>query len=243
LDSRATPPSAERRARRAPGEIHDLILDAARRSFNERGYARATTRDIAARAEVNETLLFRNFGSKANLFAEAVLEPMADFLSQWLELTDPSTDAVSDLLQERFTDSLYASVTENRGMLLTFFATSVFEPEVLAGHAATTRVEGALDDLADACEERLVRLGVDTSEMDVRISARATIAMILGVALFEEWLLPHGAHRPSRSEVVEELTRQILFGGFNERPDAFRESARSRTRTGRAARSTGARSR
>jgi AcrR family transcriptional regulator len=234
-----SPTGAPRRARRAPGEIHDLILDAARQSFNERGYARATTRDIAARADVNETLLFRNFGSKANLFAEAVLEPMADFLRQWLELTDPDTDAVMDVIQERFTDSLYASVTENRGMLLTFFATSVFEPEVLAGHAATAHVEAALDELADACEERLVRLGVDTAGMDVRISARGTIAMILAMALFEEWLLPHGAHRPSRTEVVEELTRQILYGGFNERPDTFRENTGSPSRRTRAASSRG----
>ena len=215
----------QRRARRQPGEIQDLILNAARDSFNEKGYARSTTREIAARADVAETLLFRNFGSKANLFGEAVLLPMAEFIEQWVDLTEPSTDDVSDLMQERFTESLYASVAENRGMLLTFFATSVFEPEVLEGHEAAARIQRAMDRLADACEERLTRLGIDTSDRDIGISARGSIAMILGVALFEDWLLPRGRHRPSRNKVTMELTRQILYGGFNERPAAFRRSS------------------
>jgi AcrR family transcriptional regulator len=226
------------RRRRAPGEIQRLILDAARQSFTERGYARSTTRDIAARADVAETLLFRNFGSKANLFGESALAPMADFLARWVDFTDPDTDDQAEVLQRRFTEALYQRAVENRGLLLTFFATSVFEPEVLEGHEATQRIQQAIDDLAKGCEERLVRLGVDTSELNVGISARATIAMILGVALFEDWLMPRG-RRPSRAQVVDEMTRQILFGGFNERPAGFRPappSARRRTGTARTTR-------
>jgi AcrR family transcriptional regulator len=233
------------RRRRAPGEIHHLILGAARASFEERGYARSTTRDIAARADVAETLLFRNFGSKANLFAEAVLAPLADFFGSWVELTEPSTDAVNEVMQERFTEALYASTAENRGLLLTFFATSVFEPAVLEGHEAAGRIQSAIDDLANVCEERLARLGVDTTHMDVGLSSRAVIAMILGVALFEDWLLPRGSRRPSRRRVVHELTRQILYGGFDERPPQFaREKAAGvpakarRTGTGRGRRET-----
>ncbi|MEU3630060.1 TetR family transcriptional regulator [Streptomyces fradiae] len=48
------------------------MLTAARELFAERGYERATVRDIAARAGVNQALLFRHFGSKRALFGEAV---------------------------------------------------------------------------------------------------------------------------------------------------------------------------
>jgi AcrR family transcriptional regulator len=195
-----------------------LILGAARQTFAEKGYARSTTRDIAARADVAETLLFRNFGSKANLFGEAVLLPLADFFEQWLEFLDPGTDEQTEDLQQDFTAALYDGVTDHRGLLMTLFGTGVFEPEVLDGHEVSARVHQALDRLADACEERLARLGTDTTGMDVRLSARASIAMIIGVALFEEWLLPRGHQRPSRDHLVHEVSRQILYGGFNQRP-------------------------
>ncbi|MEU3448769.1 TetR family transcriptional regulator [Streptomyces thermolilacinus] len=48
------------------------MLAAASELFAERGYERATVRDIAARAGVNQALLFRHFGSKRALFGEAV---------------------------------------------------------------------------------------------------------------------------------------------------------------------------
>ncbi|MGW2628723.1 TetR/AcrR family transcriptional regulator [Streptomyces chattanoogensis] len=48
------------------------LLDAASELFAERGYERATVRDIAARAGANQALLFRYFGSKKALFGEVM---------------------------------------------------------------------------------------------------------------------------------------------------------------------------
>ena len=61
------------RPHRRDPEGHRLaILEAARSSFGERGYARATVRDIAARAGVTHGLVLRQFGTKENLFLAAV---------------------------------------------------------------------------------------------------------------------------------------------------------------------------
>lgn len=54
-------------------ETRERILAAAARLFGEQGYARSTTRALAAAAGVNEVTLFRHFGSKEKLFA-AVLD-------------------------------------------------------------------------------------------------------------------------------------------------------------------------
>jgi AcrR family transcriptional regulator len=54
-------------------DTRQRILQAAARVFAEKGYARATTRALAAAAGVNEVTLFRRFGNKQNLFA-AVIE-------------------------------------------------------------------------------------------------------------------------------------------------------------------------
>jgi len=54
----------------------DEILDAARDCFGERGYDRATIRDIAARAGVDPALVLHYFGSKEQLFAAALEIPL-----------------------------------------------------------------------------------------------------------------------------------------------------------------------
>nr|WP_070029932.1 TetR family transcriptional regulator [Streptomyces sp. F-1] len=50
------------------------ILHAAGAMFAERGYEAATVRDIAARAGVNQALIFRYFGSKKALLAEVMAQ-------------------------------------------------------------------------------------------------------------------------------------------------------------------------
>lgn len=57
-------------------ETRQRIIEAAAEVFAEKGYARATTRALAAAAGVNEVTLFRHFGNKEGLFA-AVTEQYA----------------------------------------------------------------------------------------------------------------------------------------------------------------------
>ncbi|MCE7011560.1 TetR family transcriptional regulator [Kibdelosporangium philippinense] len=59
------------------------LLDAARDLFADRGYDRTTVRDIAARAGVNQALLFRYFGSKEALFAAVVARSGKERLAEY----------------------------------------------------------------------------------------------------------------------------------------------------------------
>jgi AcrR family transcriptional regulator len=67
-----------RRAGRRAGEsrTREAILDAARRSFAEHGYDRATIRGIAAGAGVNPALVHHFYGTKEGLFAVAMRLPV-----------------------------------------------------------------------------------------------------------------------------------------------------------------------
>ncbi|WP_404434266.1 TetR family transcriptional regulator [Microbacterium lacus] len=67
------------------------ILAAARRQFAEKGFARATVRDIASAAGVSAALVMKLFGSKAGLYAEAghLSVPLAE-----LDLTRPQIGRV-----------------------------------------------------------------------------------------------------------------------------------------------------
>ncbi|MBF0472413.1 MAG: TetR/AcrR family transcriptional regulator [Nitrospirae bacterium] len=51
-------------------DTHQNILHAAMELISQKGYLKATTREIAALASVTELTLFRHFGSKENLFKE-----------------------------------------------------------------------------------------------------------------------------------------------------------------------------
>jgi AcrR family transcriptional regulator len=66
-------PASEESPGSRADETRQRILRAAAQVFAEAGYARATTRALAAEAGVNEVTLFRHFGNKQNIFA-AVIE-------------------------------------------------------------------------------------------------------------------------------------------------------------------------
>src|ERR1700691_6032256 len=64
-----------RRHRRDPEASRVAILGAAREVFTERGYARATIREIARRAGVTHGLVMRHFGTKEQLLIAALPGP------------------------------------------------------------------------------------------------------------------------------------------------------------------------
>lgn len=78
--------------RPGPSRTRDQILRAARDLFAERGYARTTIRAVAAAAEVHQGLVHHYFGSKEQLYREA-LDPTVD---PWEVLTRLLDDTPRD---------------------------------------------------------------------------------------------------------------------------------------------------
>ncbi len=72
MNDQEAPDEPPRRRRRDPEGHRAAILEAARHTFAERGYARTTLREIAARAGVTHGLISRQFSSKERLFLAAV---------------------------------------------------------------------------------------------------------------------------------------------------------------------------
>ncbi|SDQ51463.1 DNA-binding transcriptional regulator, AcrR family [Thermostaphylospora chromogena] len=69
MDRSAPPPARRRRDRAA---TRTALLDAARRRFSRQGYDGTGIREIASDAGVDAALIFRYFGSKRKLYAEAM---------------------------------------------------------------------------------------------------------------------------------------------------------------------------
>jgi AcrR family transcriptional regulator len=201
-----------RPTRRAPGEGRRLLLQAARELFEESGYARTTTRMIAERAGVAEALLFRNFGSKAALFSDVTLGPFTEFIGDWKSKRANDWQVVSpEQLASELIGSFYDLFRNNRGLMITYIATSVFDREVVGLEEAPLFIE-AIDTLARWAEKDFIEARA-LEPVNVLVNNRAFVGMIMSMALFEDWLIPadHGP-RPSRDEIIAELSQLILYG-------------------------------
>jgi AcrR family transcriptional regulator len=197
-----------RRTRRSPQEVRELLLGAARSTFAARGYARASTRDIADAAGVSEALLFRHFGTKANLFERAILDPFHGFMDGYVDgrpgdITDvppppevPSRDYVAPL---------YDLLSQNRELVMALLAARAYEIDL----AATPELSDALDRLQAVVELELAQRGLEG--VDVPVTIRVTFAMIVSLAVFEDWLFPCD-NRPSKDRIVDEMVRFMVHG-------------------------------
>jgi AcrR family transcriptional regulator len=200
-----------KKVRHAPGVGRELILAAAHDVFSEHGYARATTREIAERAGVAEPLLFRSFGSKAALFNDVVFGPMRAFMLEWEKFNARAADEYdAEALAKRFVSGLYDLLTANRGLMVTYLATQVFEPEVLEGPGdAPTFLEviGLMDrETEKRTPTRKPPGGRTKMTAKARVHERISVGSVIAAALFGDVLFA-AMPTPTRNQVVNELAR------------------------------------
>jgi AcrR family transcriptional regulator len=88
------------------------ILDAALAVMIEKGYAGATTREIAAAAGINEVTLFRRFGSKAKLLEMVVEQEARSFAAAGIECTGALEADLVRVVQ------FYRQLTVTRGRVI-----------------------------------------------------------------------------------------------------------------------------
>ena len=82
---------SRRRPRRSREGVSQALIEAAAALFAERASGRVTVRDIAARADVNQSLAHRYFGTKQNLMAAAMEKAQRHVVTQ--------IDLMPDVLQ------------------------------------------------------------------------------------------------------------------------------------------------
>jgi AcrR family transcriptional regulator len=207
--SKTTEPASTKATRRPRGEPRRLLLDAARDLFARQDYRSTTTREIAEAAGVAEHLLFRNFGSKAALFREALVVPFATFIDGFRETFVASLDEDTDEeeMAHQFMGELYDLFVEHRGLVMTLWASDALTEEE-AAEAGIAEVQRALGVLGQISATGMDIRGVRSGDPD--LTAHTTVAMVAGMAAFSPTFF--GARRPSRAAVVDELTQTSLHG-------------------------------
>jgi len=198
-----------RSTRRPRGEPRRLLLDAARDLFARQDYRNTTTREIAEAAGVSEHLLFRQFGSKAALFRDALVLPFTNFVDEfgqtWRAVVPEETD--EDELARHFVGQLYDVFVEHRGLIVTLMASEALSDEEIA-EAGIADIRRALAALGEISAEGMDIRGMQSKHPD--LAAYSTVAMIAGMAALRSTYF--GTKQPSREAIVEELTQAILHG-------------------------------
>jgi AcrR family transcriptional regulator len=201
-----TPAQGVRRPRGAPRK---LLLAAARDLFARQDYRSTKTREIAEAAGVTEHLLFRNFGSKAGLFREALVLPFTEFVDDfgrtWSSVVPEETD--EEELASRFVGQLYDVFVEHQGLLLTLMAAQALSDEEIA-ETGIADIRRALNLLSHIGAEGMRIRGMRSSEPD--LPAYSTVAMIAGMAALRSTYF--GPEQPPKEAIVDELVQAILHG-------------------------------
>jgi AcrR family transcriptional regulator len=196
---------------RTESEARRKLLDAARDLFSEHGFGNTATRQIAARAGIPEAALYRHFGSKAGLFREAVFEPfgkfIADFSAKWSQ--SPPTHTASDVLRE-YLEGLFRLLRANSAAAMTLLAARAHEPPGVAVAEGQKRIMlEIIQPLEDLTRSEAAAFGY--VGLNPAISTRASVSMVLAMALFKEWLFDDDTPATDE-EIIDELQSMILHG-------------------------------
>jgi TetR/AcrR family transcriptional regulator len=136
--STAQRPDAQATAERIPaGERRQQILAAASRVFGERGYAGATTDQVAQAAGISQPYVVRMFGSKEKLFLE-VLGRALDTLVVAFRAAIAQSKAAGEDVEARSAriGAAYADLISDRGILLSLMQGFIMGHDPIIGEKA-----------------------------------------------------------------------------------------------------------
>lgn len=186
-------------------ETRQRILQAAAMVFAEKGYARATTRALAAAAEVNEVTLFRHFGSKENLFA-AVIEQFGGPAIKGALEGALSGEYCPDLVTVG--TRLLQLLIERKDAMRLMLCEATHFPEVQAVMVQNPRQIRRL--LAEIVQKQIEQGRV--RPLHPEIMAQAFAGMLFSHALVEELFGDSIAAELSREEVVAQFVDIFVNG-------------------------------
>ncbi len=182
----------------------ELLLDAARRCLEEKGYARTTARDLVAASGTNLASIGYHFGSKEALLNEAI----ATAFVEW-------TDEVNRAVRETPADAPLVRLLEGWREMLS--RTEANRPLIVANLEAMAQVSRSpelRERMAAAYEECRARIAEvvreslpDDGSVDAGAVASFIIAVVDGITL-QHMADPQRA--PDGDQLVDALGRAVV---------------------------------
>jgi AcrR family transcriptional regulator len=195
-------PATPRPARpRDSAATRRALLAAGRELFASAGYEGTTVRAVAERAGVNQALLFRHFGSKEGLFAEAVTGQALDLLH----------DGPPEQVLPRTLAAILAPDDGSADDVALFLA-------ALRSAGNTDAAATVREELRVAYGGTLARLVATDDPADADLRAELALAWLLGIALLRRVIRSEAVADADPETVVAHVTRAVraLFGRAEE---------------------------
>jgi len=181
-------PAVPRRTRRSAEEITRRLLDAAVAEFSLNGYAGARTAAIAQRAGVVEPLLFKYFGTKANLFQRAIFDTLDRHYTRFVDThaSDPGDRSSRVAQSSEYVGQQQDFLRDNSRMFMSLILREAFDADAGEGVEGLGGLQEFLDKMSAFAEARRGDGDATASKLIARISFGSLLACVL----FRDWLLP-----------------------------------------------------
>jgi AcrR family transcriptional regulator len=198
------------RQRRSRHEVRHAVLVAARELFSAQGYPGTTTQQIATRAHVSETSLYRHYANKRTLFEQAIFEPFEHWVTSYLSAWSQADRSPASLEQQSrsYVTNSYDMLAGSRGLIRSLIATGVQEP-----HRSPIE-DSPLREIFPRLEGQLAELAAANGLMglDIEVTIRATFGMILVLATMPDWMFDGPGSEPPRDRLIAEMAAVMTFG-------------------------------
>jgi AcrR family transcriptional regulator len=199
--------------RRKSSDLRAAILAAAQEVFTERGYAAASTREIAERAQAAEPLIFRHFDKKAKLFAAAVFDPIERTLDEHLgELRKmynaPPRSPIEGI--RSYVEVILGTIRRNKRLFIAYLNAITFHAEDFVqaeGSHAPPSFQERLAYLESTSEMR------ETSQLvilDRHFEIRLILLFLCSVGLFDD--LFFDALEQDDERVIRSVVKLLTIG-------------------------------
>ncbi len=160
-------------------------------------------------ADVSETLLFRYYGNKADLFDEVISTPINSMMAEFVALHEKeSVSKTREAVVRRFVARLFEIFDQNEELFRAAVATPQQPAEV--GQA---RFQG----LEKYFQQSAARLEMDYATeanqlgFDAKIAVRLAFGMIASAVLLRGWLFPKGVEsKLAITGVLEDMVMRAL---------------------------------
>ena len=186
------------------------ILDAAASVFAEKGYHRATTKEIASAAGVSEGTIYNYFDNKADLLI-GMMTRLAELRELPQELEDALQSDAREFLVTIFRDRIGRIVQSHEQMFQAIL------PEILANPDLRERYYQEFVQPTAMMLEGYIQARVqqgDVRPIDVSLAVRAVQGMFVGLLMMR--ILGDGPIR-ARWDDLPEVMGTIIFDGLSPR--------------------------
>ena len=160
-------------------ETRQLIFNAARKLFMEKGVDQCTMRDIAKAAGVSAASVVVHFKNKTALLELALYEDIDLTLAKAIA-SFPSEANLSDRLMH-IPNAMFYFYNTNRELYRTLIRNTLFEPEEENPHL-TRQLDGYLEFLGGQIEHEK-EMGSVRSNVDVHIAAASIASLYIGILI------------------------------------------------------------